>query len=321
MANLDELDPTLDPVVRAAMINQPTDTEEEKSTKSLDNPAEEPAEEKEVPEEKSEQEPPEEKPEPKEPPEKDEGPETKDAEKPPEAEKPKEEEKAPEEEPRKTRREKRAERKAFLDSVRREQEQKADPREQRYKTDPDYKPMEFENKDYDLKELEEDRSKYGQNEFAKGAQTAAETEKWYAEQDKFWQATEYESKLLGKDPEFAFMDDTHPETFDEDRTADINEAFLAFVGFDPEKKTVYRTDISFEKFARYEVERIKRWAEELSDESEQNLVEQKSQSAVRPSGTPKKGLGVLKPGDISKMTDEEYEKNRDEINRQILSAL
>jgi len=117
------------------------------------------------------------------------------------------------------------------------------------------------------------------------------------------------------------MDESHPETFDEDRTADLNEAFLAFVGFDPEKKTVYRTDISFERFARYEMERIKRWAEELSDESEQNLTEQKSQSAVRPSGTPKKSLGVLKPGDISKMTDEEYEKNRDEINRQILSAL
>ncbi len=317
MANLDELDPTLDPVVRAAMITQPTDSEEEKSAKKLDgDPAEDPAEEKkeevvvpdpEKKEEKQEETPKEKTPEPK-------------TEKP-KAEEVKQKEGEELEDPPKTRKEKRAERKAFLESVRRNQEEKAIKREERYQADPNYKPLEFENKDYDHKELEEDRSKYGQNEFIKGAKTAAETEKYYAEQDKFWQATEYESKLLEKDPEFAFLDESNPENFDADKTADLNESYLELVGYDPKTSTVRRTDISFEKYVRHEVEKMKRWAEDIQEETEKNLVAQKSASGIRPGGSPKKSMGKLNPGDISRMSDEDYEKNRDEINRQILAAL
>lgn len=295
--NVDLNDESIDPVVRAAMIQQPSDQEEEKSTDKTEVSTPE------VPAEKEEREDPE--------------PSQNEAKKD-NLEAPQGEEENPD---KPTRKERREERKRFLDNVRREQEQKANRREQVYQADPGYKPLEFENKSYDFKELEEDRSKYGQSQFFKGANTAAQTERYHAEQDKFWQATEYESRLLEREPDFAFMDDTKPETFDEDKTAFINESYLAFVGYNPQNNTVQRTDISFEKYARTLVDQVKNWAEDYTENTEKELAAQRGNAGIRPGGSSRKSLGQLKPGDISAMSTEEYERNRDEINRQILAAL
>lgn len=294
-------DPTLDPVVRAAMIPQPSDSEEEKSTKQGEGkPAAPNGDENEEVVEPNRNEANKDDLEA-------------DADKNGEGE---------EDNPDKpTRKERREQRKAFLESVRREQEQKANRLDKVFQSDPNYKPLEFENKDYDYKELEEDRSKYGQNQFYKGAQTATQIAEKQAEQDKFWQATEYESKLLEKEPEFAFLDETNTETFDPDKTQFINESYLAFVGYDPNTSTVQRTDISFEKYARTLVNQVKSWAEDLTDDVEKNMAAQRSNAGIRPGGSPRKSLGQLKPGDISAMSEEEYQRNRDEINRQILAAL
>lgn len=286
-------DPTLDPVVKAALIPQPSDPKEEKSTEEGEESPAAPTEEK------TENEPKEEAV----------------------VEEANAEQAEAETTDKPTRKERREERKRFLESVRREQEQRATQREKLYQADPNYKPLEFESKDYDLTELEEDRAKYGQNEFYKGANTAAEIERKTAEQDNFWQATEYESKLLEREPEFAFLDENNTERFDPDKTAFINDSFLEFVGYDPQTKTVKRTDISYERYTRHLVENIKAWAEEMTENTEKNAAAQKGNSSIRPSGSSRKSLGPLKPGDITAMSDEEYERNKEEINRQILSAL
>lgn len=298
--NVDLNDESIDPVVRAAMIQQPTDEKEEKSTQSGSESPAAPTEQDEengvVPNQNE--------------------PKKDDLEADPKGQGEEENLDKP------TRKERREQRKAFLEQVRREQEQKpGNARDKVYQADPNYQPLQYENKDYDYKELEEDRSKYGQNQYFKGAKTAADVERQAAEQDKFWQATEYESRLLEKEPEFAFLDDTRPETFDPDKTQFINESYLAFVGYDPNTSTVQRTDISFEKYARLLVNQVKTWADEYSDDAERNVAAQRGNSGIRPSGSPRKSLGQLKPGDISSMSDAEYEANRDEINRQILAAL
>lgn len=89
--------------------------------------------------------------------------------------------------------------------------------------------------------------------------------------------------------------------------------------------TVDRTDISYEKFARREVAKMKRWAKEEADDATErttkNIATQRKRQGIRPSGRSRKSLGAIRPGDISKMSDEELEKNEDEINRQILEML
>lgn len=295
-------DENLDPVVKAAMIPQPSDQEEEKSTGTGEESTAAPAEQetKETPEPSEE----------------------KKGNQEAEAEESNSEGESEEESPDKpTRKERREERKKFLDSVRREQEQKAE-RKDVYQSDPNFKPIDYENRDYDASELEEDRSKYGQNEYFKGAKTAAEAERFHAEQDKFWQSVGYESTMLERDPEFAFLNDSNPETFDPDKTAFVNESYLEFVGYDPRNNTVKRTDISFENYTRTLVNQVRAWAEDMSENVEENMAAQKGNSSIRPGGgSAKKSLGQLKPGDISAMSDSDYEANKDEINRQILAAL
>jgi hypothetical protein len=68
------------------------------------------------------------------------------------------------------------------------------------------------------------------------------------------------------------------------------------------------------------VEKMEKWADDNSDDTETKLAAQNATTSIRPSGGTRKSLGALKPGDIAAMSDEDYEKNRDKINRQIASA-
>lgn len=235
-----------------------------------------------------------------------------------------EEESESEEKPtRKERRE--AKKQAWLENVRREQpqqeqapqqfEQRPQPQQEQYKPI-DYRQVEELNE----QELERDRQTYAELSRRNGIEQGRQAERQVAEQDKFWQGVEYESKVLAYDPDFKFLDEKNPDTFEPDLAADLNEKYLAFVGYDDRNNTVKRTDISYEKFVRNEVAERRAWAERLAAESTANLAETKASTGLRPGGSRKSGLGQLKPGDISKMSDSELAKYEDEIDRQILSA-
>lgn len=219
-----------------------------------------------------------------------------------------------------TRKERREERKKnFLESIKADNDTKTpNNRERLLQGDPNFKPLDYtEQSEYDAKQLEEDRSKYGNNQFSKGA----ETERYYATQERFWDRTEFEGKLLENNPKYAFLDETNPDTFNADKAEELNGMYLELVGFDAQTNTVRRTDLSYDKFVRHEVERMERWAGESEAESSKNIVEQASRSGIRPSGSSKSGIGKLRPGDISKMSAADVEKNEAEIDRQILAML
>lgn len=218
-----------------------------------------------------------------------------------------------------TRKERREERKKnFLESIKADTETKNTNRERLLQGDPNFKPLDYtEQSEYDAKQLEEDRSKYGNNQFSKGA----ETERYYATQERFWDRTEFEGKLLENNPKYAFLDETNPDTFDADKAEELNGMYLELVGFDAQTNTVRRTDLSYDKFVRHEVERMERWAGESEANSSKNIVEQASRSGIRPSGSSRSGIGKLRPGDISKMSAADVEKNEAEIDRQILAML
>jgi hypothetical protein len=171
-------------------------------------------------------------------------------------------------------------------------------------------------------QLEQDRRTYGELSRRAGQNEGLRQAAYVAEQTNFWKDVEHEAKLLGYDPEFKFLDDAPNNTdFDPDLAADLNEKYLEFVGFNERNNTVRRMDISYEKFVRNEMAERRAWAERLATESNADLAETKANAGLRPGGSSRKsGLGTLKPGDISKMTDEELAKYEDEIDRQILSA-
>jgi hypothetical protein len=322
MAKLEENedDKFLDPVVRAAMIPDPDDEpsdgkgakkseaeESEKSEKTEDNKSEEDAKKTEDKPKQSDDTKTEDKQEG------DKGKENPNKEVP----KPKAEDGKSTDEERQSRKERREERKQrFIEKIRREQPQTTSQKPE--KSDkPDYKPLDYNESDQvDAKTLQEDRDKFGEVKLAEGR----EAERKLAEQEKFWSTLEHEATVLSFDPKYAFLNEKSPD-FDADRAADINEMYLELVGFDATNKTVQRTDLSYDRFAKNYIDQMERYADERQAETVKNLATQASNAGIRPSGAASSGLKKLKPGDISRMTPEEVEKNEAEIDRQILAEL
>lgn len=248
--------------------------------------------------------------------------------------------------PKLTRKEKRQQRsQSFIDEIRKD----GAPRNRQPLQLPDYKPVDYKTAPEDgfkPDELEEDRQRVGALQFAKGAETV----KYWAEQDNFWRELGTEAKIVSYDPKLNFLTEELPDgkpnpNFDPDKTAEINEMYFNLVGLKQFQKTneqgqplfdratgkplitsiIEKPDLSYEKFARKYVKNMSKWNdEELDDRVEQtrkNITSQRKSQGVRPGGKSRKSLGALKPGDITKMTPEDLEKNEAEIERQILEML
>lgn len=222
----------------------------------------------------------------------------------------------------------------FLASIKRDNA----PSQQPLQRQP-YDPLDYDKVDNpDVKTLAEDRTKYGEDRFSEGAQI----ERYVANQERFWDNMTLEARILETDPKYAFLNENNPTTFDPDKAEAVNEMYLGLVGyketpiFDAKtgrpvinqatgeqliQRTVDRTDLSYEKFVKQYVENVEGWVNNEIETTNQNLNEQRVNTGIRPGGNARKGLGKIKPGDISKMSQEEFEKHEDEIDRQILAEL
>ena len=333
MANKDEI---LDPVLVAALIEQPDEDEEDKKLRESlavapteeetddEDQEEDPSDDKKSEDDKSED-------------------EEADDDKEEEADETKAtdtdqiQDKDPRQSETKSRKEKREERKlAWLKSIK-EGGTTEEARAQALKADPSYKPLDYEQaEEFKIDELAADRAKYGQNQFANGAQL----ERQIAQQERFWDKVEMEAKLLSYDPKLQFLNEDNKEAFDEDKTADINDFYLNAIGyretpiyhngqpvFDPNTGkqkvsiSVQRTDLGYEKFVKGFVDMMEDWTDEAQADTVKNIVKQKSNQGIRPGGTSKRGIGKLRPGSISNMSEEDFEKNEADIEKQILEML
>jgi len=340
-------DKHIDPIIAAAMIEDEDETPEEKAMREeiiAANTTDEKEEDDKDEDDEGEDEP--EKSEDKDedqPEDEDEGEEP-DPKKPVEAKDDPEDEDDEEEKPNKSRKERRQDRNEdFITSIRKDNAEDDTPSQL-----PQYNPLNYDDEDKEFKpeELKEDREKYAQTASAHSANQA----KYVAKQQNFWKDLDSESKILGYDPELAFLNETKPDgkpndKFDADKTSEINEMYLNLVGFKQHPRrneqgqvlvdnqgkplvshmTVGRTDLSYEKFARKYVKNMSNWANEAADdkidEVTKNLKGQKKRQGVRPNGGGRKSLGALNLGDISNMGDEDFDKNEDEIDRQINTML
>lgn len=187
---------------------------------------------------------------------------------------------------------------------------------------------------------------FGAVSFAKGAQATREA----AEQDAFWRDLDSEAKILSYDPNLNFLNETLPDgnknpNFDPDKTEEVNAMYLQMCGAQYFQATnqqgqplfnretgqpimmvrVRDTGISYEKFARGYVKRMKTWAEDFADdkveETRDNITKQRKNQSIRPGNGKRKTLGSLNQGDVSRMSDEDFEKNEAEINKQIDAML
>lgn len=338
----------LDPIMMAALAEDPDETEEEKKireemlegatpgTPTSDDDDEEDDEDEDLDDDKTNKSDDDE--------DEDEDENKPDPKKPVEAEDDEEED---DEDAKKTRKEKREERyEDFLTSIRKDNA-KGNGKIAVPKYNPlDYnaQPLDDEGKPraFNADELDTDRKLVGAVEYAKGV---AETKYW-AEQEGFWSDLAAEGKIIALDPKLNFLSETTADgkpnpNFSPKKAGEINAQFLQAVGFKQQYKvnqqgqplvdpktgqpeiitTVQRNDLSYEKFARRYVKNMEEWATESADvredETRKKVTQQRKKQGVRPNGGKRKTLGVLRPGDISNMSDEDFEKHEAEIDNQI----
>lgn len=212
-----------------------------------------------------------------------------------------------------TRKERRAERrKSFLESIQKE----TAPPPELPKPD-EYDPLKYEEAvdpegQIDPKKLEEDREKYAKSEAQKAANEAAMQTHFKAEQQRFWDSVTAESKSLSKDPEFEFLNE-ESENFDPDKAEWANGMFLTMVGHDQKSGTARRTDLSYEKTMRTLFSAVKDFAEEEAAKSAKNMAKQASNTGVRPDSKVRTGPSIDTPGDVRKLSEEDFKKNEDKI--------
>lgn len=237
----------------------------------------------------------------------------------------------------KSRKEKREERRLTWLKTIREGGTTEEARAKAIQADPTYKPLDYNQaEEFKTDELAADRAKYGQNAFASGANL----ERQIAQQERFWDKVETDAKILAYDPKLQFLNEDNKEAFDEKKTNDINEFYLNSIGYketpifkdgvpvhDPatgKQKvsiTVQRLDLPYDTFVRGFVDMMEDWADDAQEDTVKNIVKQKSNQGIRPGGTSKRGIGKLRPGDISKMSADEFEKYEADIANQIEQML
>lgn len=199
-----------------------------------------------------------------------------------------------------------------------------------------YKPLDLKDGEYEAEDLLKDREAY-----AKAQAEAAVRQ--HAEQvrvETFLKETEDRTNALVKEPKFAFLDDANPDTFDAKKAENLNGLYMKAIGFTYEpivneqgyqkvdadgnivyRASVARTDLPFDEFVRGYIENVEEFIDEREAEVTKNLVKQQAHQGVRPGGASRHGIGKLRPGDISKMDDDEFEKHEAEIDRQIAAEL
>lgn len=151
--------------------------------------------------------------------------------------------------------------------------------------------------------LEQDRTQYGKQEREQG----------YSEGLKTAEAIEFRTNLKLDLP-------LVKEKLDKLDPADaeaIDRTYLQMVGYDPSTGYVQRNDIGYADFVEAQIEMAERLAANLHASSQKNIAKQAANTGVRPDGATRQGIRIESPGDIAKLTPEQFEKNREAIYKQL----
>lgn len=243
-----------------------------------------------------------------------------------EAEQPGEEEeilKAPDNEAaeadRPTRQERHSQRQAdrLSDRVRNSAENATQYRNEILKQNP-YQPLNYDNElqfsDPNVaKTLYEDRNQYGDTRHSQGIQMGYNM----AQLERF-------ADKLEDDGEF--VQEKYSDYFeDPDFVSRLNSRYMQETGVSADRNgnilSVANPSVRYKNFVADYIGEIERFAQSRTADTAKNVAKQSSRQSVRSTSASRKALGDLRPGDISKMSDEEYERHKHEINRRLTDAL
>ena len=93
----------------------------------------------------------------------------------------------------------------------------------------------------------------------------------------------------------------------------LDRAYLQFVGFNPQTGVPAVDGVSYAEFIDAQLELANSIATNRVVNTQRNIAKQAAQAGVRPDGGVRQGFQINNPGDISKLSPEEFEKNKPAI--------
>lgn len=167
----------------------------------------------------------------------------------------------------------------------------AAPQQQRESQPMDYRET-IEAPDEVYKTLDQDRQNYGEQRYSEGLEQA--------------KAIEFRTNIKLDLP---IVKDKLDKLDPADAQA-LDREYLNLVGFDPQTGFVRNSDVGYADFIEARIEQAERLAASMNLKSQRNIAKQAAQTGIRPDGGAHKGLQINNPGDIAKMSSEEFEKNK-----------
>jgi hypothetical protein len=202
----------------------------------------------------------------------------------------------------------------MADRVRSQAEQDAQAGRQLFSNNQNYEPLKYQNGEYDLDQLEQDRRQYGQDNFNKGVQQGTQL----YELERFGDRLETDiDRVLTK----------HELT--EKREQMLLNSYLREVGAQEDangRLTIARPNLRFRDFAEDYIGQLDEVIQEELSRSSKNLVSQAARTGVRPNGNTRNSLSNLSDNDLvvklrESQDDDETQKLLKETRRRANQAL
>lgn len=163
--------------------------------------------------------------------------------------------------------------------------------------------------------LQRDREQYGQSQYQRGRQETMQDVELRFFQENLDRDTEVlESKYEELNP--------GSDLYDQNLVDDINAAYKDAIGYNERTGTIINTGVRYKDYADRFMRIATRYADGRSADAARNVASQAARTGVRPNSPSRQSnIGELQPGDISKMSDKDYEKNKSAIDAQIKKQL
>lgn len=169
---------------------------------------------------------------------------------------------------------------------------------------PGYKPIQYGEQEYQIDDLQRDRTQYGQSQYQQGlnsAQEVAQTTVWL---DSVERDNDY------VDQKYPVLDE-NSDDYDPDAATYVNNLYLQTTGYDG--KTV-KNPIKYREFVEAYMEGAERIVAQRNAETAQNIARQSGRTSVKSAqGNRRQARDWSKPGAIANLSSDEYEKFKPEI--------
>lgn len=178
-----------------------------------------------------------------------------------------------------------------------------------------YKPIRYDDAEYDAQELEKDRRAYGDTRYQEGLQVASAAAQQEFFVDRLERDTDYVSSHYRQLDERS--DDFNPDLADR-----VNRLYLATIGYNPQTGQIANPGIRYRDFTAAFMDTAEQVASSQTADTAQNIARQAGRTGMRPSGGSRRsGPDLKNPNAIAEMTQEEYSQNKDAIQQKILQEL